>query len=134
MGTYLLYCDGASRGNPGRASYGFAIIDPDGTPVVEVGQAIGRATNNDAEYAGLVAGLEAALEAGVRDLEVRLDSQLLVRQVLGQYRVKAPNLKPLHRKAVSLLTRFDHASVIHVPREQNTLADSLANRALDARD
>jgi ribonuclease HI len=134
MGAYLLYCDGASRGNPGQASYGFAIIDPEGSPIVQVGRAIGRATNNDAEYAGLVAGLEAALDAGVRDLEVRLDSQLLVRQVLGQYRVKAPNLKPLHRRAVSLLTRFDHARVVHVPREQNALADSLANRALDAKD
>jgi ribonuclease HI len=132
MGTYLLYCDGASRGNPGRASYGFAIIDPQGVPLVEEGRAIGRATNNDAEYAGLVAGLGAALDAGITDLEVRLDSQLLVRQVLGEYRVKAPNLKPLHRQAVGLLTRFAHARVVHVPREQNTLADALANEALDA--
>ncbi len=132
MGTYLLYCDGASRGNPGRASYGFAIIGPDGVPLVQEGRAIGRATNNDAEYAGLVAGLEAALDAGITDLEVRLDSQLLVRQVLGEYRVKAQNLKPLHRRAVGLLTRFDRASVVHVPREQNTLADALANEALDA--
>ena len=128
---HVLYCDGASRGNPGRASFGFALLDPSGTPIRQVGKAIGRATNNDAEYAGLVAGLEAAVEAGVRNLEVRLDSQLLVRQLLGEYRVKAPNLRPLHRHAVGLLTRFDQARVVHVPREQNTLADSLANAALD---
>ena len=131
MASHVLYCDGASRGNPGRASYGFALLDPSGVPIVRVGKAIGRATNNDAEYAGLVAGLEAALEAGVRDLEVRLDSQLLVMQVLGQYRGKAPNLKPLHRRAVGLLTRFERARIVHVPREQNSLADALANDALD---
>lgn len=129
----MLYCDGASRGNPGRASYGFALLDAEGNPVRRVGKDIGHGTNNDAEYAGLVAGLEAALEEGVRDLEVRLDSQLLVRQVLGEYRVKAPNLKPLHRKAVGLLTRFDHARIVHIPREENTLADGLANDALDGR-
>ena len=131
MGPHVLYCDGASRGNPGRASYGFALLDASGAPIVEVGEAIGTATNNDAEYAGLVAGLEAALDAGVREIEVRLDSQLLVRQVVGEYRVKAPNLKPMHRRAVSLLTRFDRARIVHVPREQNTRADSLANAALD---
>ncbi|OFW63364.1 MAG: hypothetical protein A2135_01710 [Actinobacteria bacterium RBG_16_67_15] len=133
MKAHVLYCDGASRGNPGRASYGFALLDPSGTPIRRVGRDIGRATNNDAEYAGLVAGLEAAIEAGVRDLEVRLDSQLLVRQVLGEYRVRAPNLKPLHRRAVSLLTKFDRARVVHIPREENTVADALANDALDGR-
>lgn len=131
MAWHLLYCDGASRGNPGTASYGFALFDPTGRPIREVGRVIGLATNNDAEYAGLVAGLEAALEAGVEDLEVRLDSQLLVRQVLGQYRVKAANLKPLHEKAVGLLARFSGTRVVHVPREQNRRADWLANAALD---
>lgn len=129
--THVLYCDGASRGNPGPASYGFSLLDPGGRPVVEAGKTLGVTTNNVAEYEGLVAGLEAALREGVRDLEVRLDSLLLVRQVMGEYRVKAPGLKALHRRAVGLLTRFDRATIGHIPREQNARADALANAALD---
>lgn len=130
--THVLYCDGASRGNPGRAAYGFVLYDPSGTAVVERGETLGHATNNVAEYEGLVAGLTAALDHGVTDIEVRLDSLLLVKQVMGEYRVKAPGLKALHRRAVHLLTRFDSASLTHVPREKNTAADALANAALDA--
>ncbi len=129
--SHVLYCDGASRGNPGPASFGFALLDGAGKAVVERGEAVGVATNNVAEYRGLVAGLEAALAAGVADLEVRLDSLLLVRQVSGEYRVKSPGLKPLHRRAVGLLARIDKARVVHIPREQNTRADALANAALD---
>lgn len=129
--THVLYCDGASRGNPGPASYGFALLAPDGSAVAEVGRRLGVTTNNVAEYEGLVAGLESAHEHGVREIEVRLDSLLLVRQVMGEFRVKAPGLKPLHRRAVGLLTRFARASVVHVPRAQNTRADALANAALD---
>jgi ribonuclease HI len=129
--SHVLYCDGASRGNPGRASFGFVLLDGKGRVVVERGEAIGVTTNNVAEYSGLVAGLEAALAAGVTALEVRLDSLLLVRQVLGEYRVKAPGLKPLHRRAVGLLARIGSARVRHVPREQNSRADALANAALD---
>jgi ribonuclease HI len=129
--SHVLYCDGASRGNPGRASYGFVLLDGKGGVVTERGEAIGVTTNNVAEYSGLVAGLEAALSAGVTALEVRLDSLLLVRQVLGEYRVKAPGLKPLHRRAVGLLARIGSARVRHVPREQNSRADALANAALD---
>ena len=99
--------------------------------MVERGEALGITTNNVAEYRGLVAGLEAAVAAGVTDLEVRLDSLLLVRQVGGDYRVKAPGLKPLHRRAVGLLARIGKARVIHIPREQNSRADALANAALD---
>jgi len=127
----VLYCDGASRGNPGPASYGFALLDGHGAVVVERGERLGRTTNNVAEYRGLVAGLEAAVAAGVTDLEVRLDSLLLVRQVMGDYRVKAPGLKPLHRTAVGLLARIGRARVVHIPREQNRRADALANAALD---
>jgi len=129
--SHVLYCDGASRGNPGPASYGFALLDGAGRPVAERGEALGVATNNVAEYRGLVAGLEAALAAGVDELEVRLDSLLLVRQVSGEFRVKAPGLKPLHRRAVGLLARIGRARVVHVPREENTRADALANAALD---
>lgn len=129
--SHVLYCDGASRGNPGPAAYGFALIGPAGGVIVEGGETLGETTNNVAEYRGLVAGLEAAIEAGVADLEVRLDSLLLVRQVSGQYRVKAPGLKPLHRRAVGLLARIGRARVVHIPREQNHLADAQANAALD---
>ncbi|WKZ83076.1 MAG: ribonuclease HI family protein [Acidimicrobiia bacterium] len=130
-GTHVLYCDGASRGNPGLASYGFSLLTPGGEVLVEGGRAIGVATNNVAEYRGLIAGLEAAIDAGIDDLEVRLDSLLLVKQISGEYRVKAPGLKPLQRQAVGLLARIGSARLRHVPREQNTRADALANAALD---
>jgi ribonuclease HI len=129
--THVLYADGASRGNPGPSSIGFVLYDPAGITVAEVGAVIGETTNNVAEYRALIAGLELALEAGVRSLEVRLDSLLLVKQVTGQFRVKASHLKPLQREAVMLLTRFDEASIGHVRREANTVADRLANEALD---
>ncbi len=129
--THLLYCDGASRGNPGKAAYGFVLLDGSGRLVAEGGETLGTTTNNVAEYRGLVAGLEAAAAAGVSELEVRLDSLLLVRQVSGDFRVKAAGLKPWHRQAVGLLARIGRARVVHIPREQNSRADALANAALD---
>ncbi len=130
---YLLYCDGASRGNPGPAAIGAAIFGPgDDKPVAVVARRIGQATNNVAEYRALEAGLERALELGVVRLLIRLDSQLLVRQVSGEYRVKAPGLKPLHQKVAVLLQRFESVKVEHVPRERNSIADDLANAALDS--
>jgi ribonuclease HI len=131
---FVLWCDGASRGNPGPASIGVSLVAPDGTPVVEFGGVIGTATNNVAEYEALIAGLEAARRHGAVPLEVRLDSQLLVKQVMGEYRVKAPGLKPLHRRAVGLLATIRDAVIRHVPREENTRADALANAALDGVD
>jgi ribonuclease HI len=107
------------------------LLGPDAETVVEIGSAIGVATNNVAEYQALVAGLETARSRGVTDLEVRLDSLLLVRQVSGEFRVKAENLKPLHLRAVALLREFDRVRVIHVRRHLNTRADALANFALD---
>lgn len=130
-GRYLLYCDGASRGNPGEAAVGVSLLTPDGLPMVEFGGVLGVATNNVAEYQALIAGLETALEQRARPLEVRLDSLLLVKQVMGEYRVKAPGLKPLHRRAVGLLAQIGDVVVVHVPREDNTRADALANAALD---
>lgn len=132
--SFVLYCDGASRGNPGAASIGVSLVGPDGEPVVEFGGVIGRATNNVAEYQALIAGLEAAIAHEAVPLEVRLDSLLLVKQVMGEYRVKAPGLKPLHRRAVGLLARIGNAAVRHIPRERNTRADALANAALDGVD
>jgi ribonuclease HI len=131
-GSGTLYCDGASRGNPGPASIGAVLYGPNGEELATVSGAIGSTTNNVAEYRALIAGLETALECGIAHLEVRLDSQLLVRQVTGEYRVKAANLKPLALQASRLLRRFDRVEVVHVPRRLNTVADALANEALDA--
>ncbi len=130
--AFVLYADGASRGNPGPASIGAVLYDPTGTVVAEVSETIGETTNNVAEYRAVIAGLEAAVEMGVERLQVRLDSLLLVRQIRGEYRVKAPGLKPLHRRAAALAARFPGFSIEHVRREANTVADALANAALDA--
>jgi ribonuclease HI len=130
-GQHVLYADGAARGNPGPAAIGFVLYDEDGAPVAEVGGVIGETTNNVAEYQALVAGLELARDRGIEALEIRLDSLLLVKQVAGEYRVKASHLKPLHRRVMQLLGGMEEWSIGHVPREANTVADALANEALD---
>jgi probable phosphoglycerate mutase len=129
--TWVTYSDGASRGNPGLASYGAVVIDPRGQVVREISQALGVTTNNVAEYRGLIAALEAALELGARRVEARMDSELLARQAIGRYRVKNPGLIPLHEQVQALRRRFDQVVFAHVPRALNKQADSLANRALD---
>ena len=131
MNAHVLYCDGASRGNPGPSSIGVVLMAPDGSVMRELSGVIGEATNNVAEYRALEAGLEMAVDLGVERLEVRLDSELLVKQVTGQYRVKSSHLKPLHRSVVRHLGRIPEVSVVHVPRARNTRADALANEALD---
>ena len=128
---YVLYCDGASRGNPGRAAIGFVLLDPRGEEVLARGQAIGQQTNNVAEYTALLRGLEAAAGLGVRRLRVRLDSELVVRQLHGVYKVKHPGLKPLHEAVQAQRRRFYRFRVEHVPRAENARADALANAALD---
>lgn len=130
--AYLMYADGASRGNPGPSSIGAVVYDPEGETVAEVSEVIGETTNNVAEYRALIAGLEAARDLGVRRIRVCLDSLLLVRQVRGEYRVKAPGLQPLHRRVRVLMLEFEGFSIEHVRREKNTVADGLANAALDA--
>lgn len=134
MSHWTLYCDGASRGNPGPSAVGYVLYRPDGSVAAELGGVIGETTNNVAEYEALIAGLEHSLELGADALEVRLDSMLLVKQIAGEYRVKASHLKPLHRRAIGLLTKFETAELVHVPREDNTVADALANEALDGED
>ncbi len=129
--AHVLYADGASRGNPGPASIGAVLYDPDGAVVAEVSEAIGVTTNNVAEYEALIAGLQAALDLGVERIRVRLDSLLLVRQIRGEYRVKAPGLQPLYRRVRALEGRFAAFAIEHVRRESNTVADGLANAALD---
>jgi len=110
---------------------GAVVIDPSGRVRQEISQTLGVTTNNIAEYSGLIAGLEAALALGARSIEVRMDSELIVRQAIGRYRVKHPGLIPLYNKLQALRTKFDHVVFAHVPRGLNRHADSLANKALD---
>lgn len=128
-----LHVDGASRGNPGEAGFGIHVTTPEGTTVASLYGYLGRATNNVAEYQALLHGLRFALERGAREIEVYSDSELLVRQLAGRYRVKNPGLQPLFRQAGELLARFARSRVSHVPRERNREADALANRAVDER-
>lgn len=125
--------DGASRGNPGLAAIGVVVIK-NGAPVREIGESIGIATNNIAEYRALLRGLREAGTLGARTVQVQSDSELLVRQLSGKYRVRSQALAPLHRQALARIRQFDKVIVSHVPRTQNQLADALANRALDEAD
>ena len=126
------WADGASRGNPGPAAWGMALATPAGEELAAEGRAIGRATNNVAEYRGAIAAAEAALALGADELELRLDSQLVVRQLEGRYRVKHRDLKPLFERLSGLAGQFAAFRAVHVPRERNRRADALANAALDA--
>lgn|SRR5579872_4951903 len=126
-----LYADGGSRGNPGPAAYGAVLKDENGNILREIAAFLGTSTNNVAEWSGLIAGLEGALELGIDEIDVRLDSELVVRQLSGAYRVKQPHLMPLHAKAKALLRRFNHTHVAHVRREHNKEADALLNQVLD---
>jgi ribonuclease HI len=129
--TLHIHIDGASRGNPGQAGFGVSVRDPDGTPRAELYGYLGLASNNVAEYQALLHALRWARAQGARRVRVFSDSELIVRQVNGQYRVKHPDMVPLHREATALLRQFETATVSHVRREQNRDADRLANRALD---
>ena len=133
--TYFLYTDGAARGNPGPGAVGAVLYRGRPRPenlVAELSLAIGHTTNNVAEYRAVVDGLKMAADYRPARLTLRSDSELLVRQLLGQYRVRSPLLRPLHRKVVRLLERIPEVKIQHVPREENRLADRLANRALDS--
>ena len=126
-----LHIDGGSRGNPGDAGFGVHVTAPDGSEVAELYGYIGQATNNVAEYQALLHGLRYALDHGVRRVLVFSDSELVVKQIGGAYRVKHPAMIPLHREARDLMRRFEEVRVTHVRRELNKDADRLANRALD---
>jgi ribonuclease HI len=131
QGTWTLYCDGASRGNPGPAGAGAVLADPRGEIRVRASQYLGVATNNVAEYRALLLGLQEARKLGVRKIRVFADSELLVRQLHGSYRVKAPHLLPLWQEASRELQKFEAHAVSHVPRQENSQADGLANLAID---
>ncbi len=125
-----VYFDGASRGNPGPAAIGWAIVTGDGI-VAEGGERIGSTTNNRAEYAALIRALEAARDYGLQEADVRGDSELVVRQVRGEWDVNDPDLRERRVRARELLAEFDRWSIEHVPRELNERADELASEALD---
>ena len=130
--SWVIYTDGASRGNPGPASIGAVIFDEKGRNVHSLSQRIGRATNNVAEYTAAIAGLEAALALGARQVELRMDSELVVRQLEGRYRVRNPALKRLSTRTQELRGRFASFQARSIPRAENRLADRLANEALDS--
>jgi ribonuclease HI len=129
--AWRLMVDGAARGNPGPAGCGAVVLDETGAVLKELSRSLGIATNNVAEYQGLLLGLEAVLELGGKRLCVQSDSELLVRQLNGIYRVKNRKLKVLHDKALGLLRRLEAYRITHVPRKQNRRADQLANQGID---
>lgn len=126
-----LHTDGGARGNPGPAGIGAVLFDPDGNVIGELARGIGNTTNNVAEYMALVEGLEMALAKGVTDIEVFMDSKLVVFQVKGEWKIKNDRLRSFAAKAQILLSKFDTATLAHVRRENNADADKLANQAMD---
>jgi len=130
-GAYTANIDGAARGNPGPASYGVVIRRPDGTPLETIGKYIGRHTNNVAEYYALIAALDYAAANRIKRLRVLSDSQLIVNQMKGLYKVKHPDLRPLHERAKKQAASLEAFTIQYVPREQNREADAAANAALD---
>jgi len=131
MKEVVAYIDGGSRGNPGPAGYGVRIEDHQGGLIAELREALGVATNNVAEYRGLLAALAFLVARDHRVARIRSDSELLVRQMRGEYRVKHPVLVPLHREAAVLASSLERVTFEHVPRTANTAADRLANLAID---
>jgi ribonuclease HI len=128
----VVHVDGGSRGNPGPAAAAAVISTPDGDVLDEAAQTLGRATNNVAEYRGLLLGLERAKALGATEVDVVNDSELVARQISGAYKVKHPDMRPLYLEAMAALRGFDRWSVRSVPRAQNAAADALVNQALDA--
>ncbi len=127
----IVNVDGGSRGNPGPAAVGVVVATPEGEILEERGERIGDATNNIAEYRAVLLGIERARDLGATELELVGDSELVVKQVRGEYRVKQEHLRPLHNRTIRELTEFDGWSIRHVHREQNAEADRLVNEVLD---
>ena len=131
MVSVSLYCDGASRGNPGPSGAGVVLLDEKGEQIFELSRYLDNGTNNEAEYHALVRGLEAVADLGVKRIEIFSDSQLVVRQLSGKYKVRNARLRSLFDQAVSILQQFDDYDIFHVGRELNQQADRLANEAID---
>jgi ribonuclease H / adenosylcobalamin/alpha-ribazole phosphatase len=128
----IVHCDGAARGNPGPAGAGAIIVGDDGTVLAEIAEGLGETTNNVAEYTAAIRGLEEAERLGARTVDLRSDSQLLINQLTGRYRVKTAHLVPLHRRVRELVRGFDRVTFEHVPRERNVEADRLANVGVES--
>jgi ribonuclease HI len=128
----IVHVDGGARGNPGPAAIGVVISSPEGEVLDELGEPIGVATNNVAEYRGLLKGLERARSLGATEVEIVNDSELVARQLTGAYKVKHPSMRPLYAEAISALSGFDTWRIRTVPRAENARADELVNTALDA--
>ena len=129
----IVHVDGGARGNPGPAAAAAVVSDPDGQVLDEAAEVLGVATNNVAEYRGLLLGLQRAQQLGATEVDVVNDSELVAKQINGDYKVKHADMKPLHRAAIEVLDGFDRWTVRSVPRAQNAHADALVNQALDAR-
>ncbi len=133
MSKLIIYTDGGARGNPGPAAIGVVISNDAGAELKRVGQYIGETTNNQAEYQALIEALKQAAVLGAERLVCHLDSELVVRQLQGQYKIKEPTLQSLAQEALRLMTKFEQVQFQHIPREKNKLADQLVNEALDNR-
>lgn len=128
------YADGGSRGNPGQAACGVVLYDEKGEELLRRARRLGRTTNNVAEYNGVLLALELCGQLDALQVELKLDSELIVRQLEGKYKVKSPDLKPLHARAVAAIDMFEHVRIAHVAREENKVADKIVNAALDDKD
>lgn len=126
----IIHADGASRGNPGPAAIGATIKDEQGKLIACISQGIGRTTNNQAEYRAVIAALEKAIRLGAEEVDINLDSQLVVKQISGEYRVKKPALKPLYQRVKQRQSLLKGFSIAYIPRRQNKEADRLASRVL----
>lgn len=131
MKKLVMYTDGGARGNPGPAAYGVVIYDDRGVILAKLKRYLGELTNNQAEYEGVIAGLEKADALGASEVECFLDSELVARQLVGQYRIKNSGLRPLAARAFALAKKFTRVNYTHVKREKNQLADELVNQAID---
>jgi ribonuclease HI len=129
--THTAHVDGGARGNPGPAGYGVSIQDASGNPVAELSDYLGRRTNNYAEYQGLIAALRYAIQNHIKALKVVSDSELMVRQMKGIYKVRHPELRKLYEEAQQLARQLQHFEIRHALREHNQIADRLANEAMD---
>jgi ribonuclease HI len=132
--SLVAYADGGSRGNPGKAACGVLVTDADGAELLRRAKTLGKATNNVAEYEGVLYALELCRELGAADVLLRLDSELVVRQLEGRYKVKDARLAKLHARAREAASAFEHFHVEHIPRAENAIADQLANAALDGKE
>ncbi|MDP2919166.1 MAG: ribonuclease HI family protein [Dehalococcoidia bacterium] len=126
----VINTDGLSKNNPGPAAIGAVLKNTRGQTVATISEAIGKATNNEAEYRAVISALEKALALGAKQIELRSDSELVVNQLKGSYKVKSTALRTFYLQAASLLNRFEKVYIVSIPREQNTVADKLANAAL----